>query len=158
MIVNLLIGIYISLLSEYSPKMQEELIQREETIKETYSITEEDLENLVMVTYAESRGESDLGKRLVIDTVLNRADSTDFEDQITDVIYEPNQYTSMDVKVGIKGIKKDEIAAKDWVNIELLILDEIENRTNKEVLYYRTKQYHKFGTPVIAEGNHYFSK
>lgn len=92
MIVNLLIGIYISLFSEYSPKMQEELIQREETIKETYSVTEEDLENLVMVTYAESRGESDLGKRLVIDTVLNRVESIGFEDQITDVIYEPNQY------------------------------------------------------------------
>ena len=58
-------------------------------------ISDEELELLALVTMAEAEDESELGKRLVIDTVLNRVDSSHFPNTITDVIYQKHQFTSM---------------------------------------------------------------
>ena len=44
---------------------------------------------------AEAEGECEEGKRLVIDTILNRVDSEHFPDTVYEVIYQPNQFSSM---------------------------------------------------------------
>ena len=44
---------------------------------------------------AEAEGESEYGKRLVIDTVLNRVDSEHYPDTVFEVIYQPSQFSSM---------------------------------------------------------------
>ena len=114
----------------------------------TYTYYEIDL--ISIVTMAEAEGESELGQRLVIDVVLNRVDSSSFPNSVYDVIYQKNQFTSMTNGRADKCYVKDEIRA--------LVLEEIESRTNYEVLYFRTGHYHSFGTPVLQEGHHYFSK
>ena len=64
-------------------------------INNACSISDNDIDLIALVTMAEAEGESELGKRLVIDTILNRFESDLFPDSIEDVIYQKNQFTSM---------------------------------------------------------------
>ena len=58
-------------------------------------VSEKDIELIALVTMAEAEGECEKGKRLVIDTILNRVDSKHFPDTVYDVVYQKNQFTSM---------------------------------------------------------------
>ena len=91
----------------------------------------------------EAKNESDLGKRLVVDTILNRVDSEEFPNTVYDVVMQPGQYCN-----------PSEYPPKE---IYKLVAEEFYNRTNDKVLWYRTKRYHTFGDQIIKEGNHYFS-
>ena len=51
-----------------------------------YPISQEEIELIALVTMAEAEGETELGQRLVIDTILNRVDDSHFPDNVTDVI------------------------------------------------------------------------
>ena len=95
------------------------------------------------VVQHEAGNQSDLGKRLVCDTILNRVESENFPNTVYEVINQPGQYCNPK-KFPPDGMYK-------------LVAEEIYNRTNHEVLWYRTKRYHKYGTPLVVEGNHYFS-
>lgn len=50
--------------------------------------TQEEIELLAILTMAEAEGESELGQRLVIDTVLNRVDDPHFPDTISEVVWQ----------------------------------------------------------------------
>lgn len=126
----------------------EEVVEPEEP---AYSLSEEEIELLALVTMAEAEGESEYGKRLVIDTILNRADHeySYWPDTVTEVIYQKGQFTSMwNGRVDRCYVRED---------IVQLVREELENRTNSEVLYFRTGRYSSYGTPAFKEGNHYFS-
>ena len=98
---------------------------------------------------AEAEGEPDYGKRLVIDTVLNRVDSEHFPDTIKGVIYQPSQFTSMhNGRVNRCYVSDD---------IRKLVIEEIDKRTNNEVMFFHADRYGKYGTPTLQVGNHYFS-
>lgn len=114
-------------------------------------LSDEEIDLLALLTMAEAEGESELGKRLVIDTVLNRVDSElgYFPDTVTDVIYQKNAFTSM------WNDRVDRCYVMD--DIRQLVIEELESRTNSEVIYFRTGKYSKYGTPLFQEGNHYFS-
>ena len=51
-----------------------------------YPISQEEIELIALVTMAEAEGETELGQRLVIDTILNRVDDSHFPDNITAVM------------------------------------------------------------------------
>ena len=130
----------------------EESETEEETTKHTADvriISNEEFELLALVTMAEAEDESELGKRLVIDTVLNRVDSPHFPNTITDVIYQKHQFTSM-----WNGRYK-----KTYVDdyIRNLVLEELKNRTNSDVIFFRMDRYSDYGTPLFKEDGHYFS-
>lgn len=112
-------------------------------------ISDDELELLALVTMAEAEDESELGKRLVIDTVLNRVDSSHFPNTITDVIYQKHQFTSM-----WNGRYK-----KTYVDdyVRNLVLEELKNRTNSDVIFFRMDRYSDYGTPLFKEDGHYFS-
>ena len=95
------------------------------------------------VVQHEAGNQSDLGKRLVCDTILNRVESDAFPNTVTDVINQPGQYCNP------KKFPPDDMYR--------LVAEEIYTRTNDQVLWYRTKRYHTFGDPIVKEGNHYFS-
>ena len=116
-----------------------------------YWLTDEEIELIALLTMAEAEGESELGKRLVIDVVLNRMDSElrYMPDTVYDVIYQKNQFTSM------WGTRVEQVDATEEV-IEL-VKEELINRTDYDVLWFRTKHYHKYGEPIRKEGGHYFS-
>lgn len=113
--------------------------------------TQEEIELLALLVMAEAEGESEYGKRLVIDTVLNRVDSEFryFEDSIAEVIYQPRQFSGM----------YGERITKCYVTEDnlRLVREELLSRTNYDVLYFHANHYGKYGTPLFSEGNHYFS-
>ena len=111
------------------------------------------LEYLACCVEAEAGNQSELGKRLVCDTVLNRFDSGKYE-TLYDVINEEHndvyQYSVVEDGRIFKVAPTEETYR--------IVAEEVENRTNTEVLYFRTKHYHTFGTPLFKEDDHYLSK
>ena len=103
----------------------------------------EDVIIIGKVTQHEAGNQSELGKRLVIDTILNRVESPEFPNTVIDVVNQPGQYCSPS-KYPPDGIYQ-------------LVAEEMINRTDDRVLWYRTKRYHSYGDPIIQEGAHYFS-
>ena len=142
-------------ITEYIPEAKVTYITKEEEpkkkeVKKEPAISKEEKELLAIITMAEAEGESEKGKRLVIDTVLNRVDSKKFPNTITDVIYQRNQFTStFNGRMDRCYVKKD---------IYKLVEEELEKRTNSEVLYFTAGKYGEYGTRLFREGNHYFAK
>ena len=108
-----------------------------------HEYTPSDIVSIGKVVYHEADNQSELGKRLVIDTILNRVESDEFPNTIEDVLSQPGQYCN-----------PSKYPPKDYYR---LVAEELYFRTNSEVLWYRTKKYHKYGVPIIKEGDHYFS-
>lgn len=117
--------------------------------EETGTPTNGDVKLIAMLTMAEAEDECELGKRLVIDTVLNRVDSENFPGTIDDVIFEPGQFPPM-----ANGRAEMCYADED---ICILVREEIENRTNSECVYFQTDCYPSWGKPLFVVQNHYFS-
>lgn len=135
---------------------QEESIQiaveetEESTTEAMPKMSREDVELIALVTMAEAEGECEEGKRLVIDTVLNRMDSEYFPDTVYEVIYQPNQFSSMwNGRVDRCEVRED---------ICELVYEELESRTNYDVVFFTAGEYSAYGVPMFQVGNHYFSK
>lgn len=111
------------------------------------------LEYLACCVEAEAGNQSELGKRLVCDTVLNRFDSGKY-DTLYDVINEEHNGVYQYSVVGDGRIFKVTPTEETY----RIVNEELMNRTSTEVLYFRTKHYHTFGTPMFKEDDHYFSK
>ena len=114
-------------------------------------MAEEDINLIALVTMAEAEGESEYGKRLVIDTILNRVDHEDpyWPDTVSGVIYQKNAFTSMwNGRVNRCYVDED---------IVRLVREELLKRTNTKVVYFMRGDYSQYGTPGFSEGNHYFS-
>jgi N-acetylmuramoyl-L-alanine amidase len=109
----------------------------------------DDVELLALVTVAEAEGESEYGKRLVIDTVLNRVDDPRFPNTIQGVVYQKNQFTSM------WNGRVDRCVVTD--DVRQLVLEELESRTNSDVIFFQMYNYSPYGTAMFKEGCHYFS-
>lgn len=101
-----------------------------QTIEKECPYSKEEIYLIALVTLAEAEGECEEGKRLVIDTVLNRIDSS-WNDR----------YTRVTVT--------DDICE--------LVREEIYHRLNSEVIFFTADQYGKYGVPMFQVGNHYFS-
>lgn len=122
----------------------------EDYIEEVIDISDQEIELLALLTVAEAEGEPEEGKRLVIDTVLNRVDSGYFPDTIYDVIYQPYQFTSMTNGRSERCVVTDEVRE--------LVREEVLSRTNSDVVFFRAHSYSRYGIPMFKIGNHYFSK
>lgn len=126
-----------------------------ETESETELETEEPLATqyekdlIAIVTMGEAEGESEEGKRLVIDTILNRVDSEYFPDTIEEVIYQPDQFEAM----WNGRVNK----VYDMTGIYEMIDEELEERMNSDVIFFTAGHYGYYGTPLFQVGNHYFS-
>lgn len=112
-------------------------------------ISNEDIELIALVTMAEAEGECEEGKRLVIDTILNRVDSDSFPDTVYKVVYQPSQFSSM------WNGRVDRCYIDDY--IYQLVIEELRNRKNYDVIFFTADRYGNYGTPMFQIGNHYFS-
>jgi len=119
-----------------------------EQVENEINLTEEEIELIALVTMAEAEGECEEGKRLVIDTILNRVESEYFPDNVTDVIYYPNAFSSMWNGRVDKCYVMDDICE--------LVREEAQSRTNYEVVFFTAGDYGKYGEPMFSVGNHYF--
>lgn len=114
----------------------------------------DNFEYLAACVEAEAGNQGLYGKQLVACVILNRVDSSDFPDTVVEVINQSDngQYQFAVVKNG--SIHDVEVTEESRQAVRM----EIESRTNTEILYFRTKHYHTFGTPVLSYKDHYFSK
>lgn len=131
------------------------LKQQKETETTTSIESQNDL-NVLTLDYfakcvmAEAGNQDETGKRLVVDVILNRLDDNRFPDTIEEIINQAGQFEVVE-----SGRINSVIPTEDIYNI---ISQELENRFNSEVLYFRTEHYHKFATPLFQHQDHYFSK
>ena len=109
----------------------------------------EDMELIALVTMAEAEGECEEGKRLVIDTILNRVDHELFPNTVTEVIYQEGQFSCMWNGRSDRCYVKDDICE--------LVQEEIRNRTDSNVMFFTAGGYNPSGYPMYSVGNHYFS-
>jgi len=112
-------------------------------------ISEETVELIALMTMAEAEAEPEEGQRLVIDSVLNRVDDPHFPDTIYDVVWQPHQYSGMQPPRIDRCYVKDELVQ--------LVREEIANRTNYDVVFFRAEHFSDYGIPMFQVGNHYFS-
>lgn len=127
-------------------------ISTEETSTEPvlyYGLTQEEIELIALVTMAEAEAEPEEGQRLVIDTILNRVDDEHFPDTVYDVIYQKNQFECMWNGRADRCYVKEELCE--------MVKEELESRTNSEVIFFRTTRYSDYGEPMFQVGHHYFS-
>ena len=110
-----------------------------------------DIENLAGITEAEAGNQSELGKRLVIDVVLNRIDSNSWRDDLTiwEVIAHPYQFETYTTGAYMRVSIPDRTYE--------LIEEEILNRTNYDVIYFKTGGYFDGLPALFQEGDHWFS-
>ena len=108
----------------------------------------DDMELLARLVEAESGNQSLLGRRMVVDVVLNRLDHDDFPDNLHDVIFQKNQFATADK---LETVKASELS---W---EAVLMEQNE-RIDYDVIYFKTKGYPQYGEPVTQIEDHYFSK
>lgn len=109
-------------------------------------VTPEEYRLLLRVCMSEcggKYGEPLEGKIAVVETILNRCEI--YGKSIEEVVYEPYQYSTSD------NGEPDE-TVEQAVDIALR-----ENIYPDDMIYFRSGNYHSFGTPYQKIGNHYFS-
>lgn len=108
----------------------------------------DEIDLVALVCLGEAEGESELGKRLVIDTILNRLVSERWPNTISEVCWQRGQY----------GCLHNGRCSRCTVNdyVRQLVLEEMDCRTNTEVIYFSGNGYN--GSPLFQEGGHFFSK
>ena len=133
-------------LKGFAPAQEARILVKKEEMK-NYILPDEDRYAIARLVMAEANSESELGQRLVIDTVLNRVDSEHFPDTIHDVIWQKGQFAAN------ASLKWD---APDYILD--LVDEESEERTNSEVVFFNAVGFTKYGEALFKEGGHYFSK
>ena len=113
-------------------------------VEEEPELTQYNIDLLARVCMSEAANEPYMGKVAVVMTVLNRCDTWGMTTE--EVVYAPHQYWT-----GNNGTPTEECYSA--------VAFAIENRDifPADMMYFRNKHYHKFGTPYTVIGNHYFS-
>lgn len=111
-----------------------------------------DMELIAQLVQAEAGNQDMLGKRLVVDVVLNRVADPRFPNTVEEVIFQDKQFSV--VQDGAWDKAAWNMSDEDYEAVEM----EFDHRTNKDVLYFCASSYIKKTTPLFKEGGHYFSK
>ena len=136
--------------THYLPASVEDEIARVKTLEEARAALDaEEVELLARLIHAEAGNQDVIGKRLVADAVLNRVDSDAFPNSIYDVIYQPGQFsTASYLYSSVNAVTEDEFE---------IARDELMDRYNHDVVFFRTGYYHSCGIALFQHGDHFFS-
>ena len=127
----------------YQDHIENVVIHVDKAVKPEIVLELKDKALIARLVNAEAKGEDMIGKRLVVDVILNRLERGDFPDTIEGVITERGQFTKP-----AENYTADDIKA---VELELI------QRLDYNVIYFRTDKYHSYGTALYQHGGHYFS-
>lgn len=115
-------------------------------------IKADEMELLAQVVEAEAGGEEYLGKCLVVDVILNRVKSEDFPDTITEVIYQPYQFSCvLDGGLERAGYRMQE---DDYRAVE----QELKEQIDYSILFFTAEGYSPYCKPCYKVGGHYFGE
>lgn len=107
------------------------------------------LELMAKVVEAEAGNQELLGKRMVVDVILNRVRDDDFPDTIVDVIYQKNAFAV----IGNGMYEKVEVSDETWTAIYM----EMEKVSYPELFYFCSTGFPVYGTAWDKVGDHYFN-
>lgn len=111
-------------------------------------LCESEFDLLCRCVEAEAGDQGYLGKCYVVDCILNRCDA--WKKSVTGVIYQKHQFEVVsNNRINTVKVTKE---TRDAVR------DELQKRTNYEILHFRMSRYHNFGTPLFRYKDHYFSR
>jgi hypothetical protein len=118
--------------------------------KEIFPMTQEEIDLLAAICYAEAGNQGDLGKELVAMVVINRVNSPIFPDTVKEVIFQKNQFTTT----------FDGALSRAWNNVDTSCYNAVE-RARKGckypgILYFTAGGYGEYGTPAFQYKDHYF--
>lgn len=144
--------------NEQTEQIEQSKLTSVNTDIQTYEATPDDIEEemyydslelLALCIEAEAGNQGLIGKKYVCDVILNRVDDEDFPDSITDVILQKNQFSVvLDGRIWEVEPTEETFQA---------VREELENRTNYEVLYFTSEGFHLCGKAWEKIGDHYFS-
>ena len=136
-----------------------EQMEQAESIPVT-DLTEEDikemdywgeLELLAAVVEAEAGNQDMIGKRLVVDVVLNRVDSPLFPDTITEVLEQPGQFTTM-----WNGAVEDAGYHMQQDDYDAVMMEVTGKRLDYDIYFFTAGEYNASCKPAYIHGDHYF--
>lgn len=105
------------------------------------------LEMLARCVEAEAGNQGLLGKRLVVDVILNRVDSEQFPDTVEGVISQRGQFA-------VYPNAMDRVTVSDETREAIRL--EIESKTDDRILFFAAHNYVSCCTPAYQHGDHYF--
>ena len=105
-------------------------------------LTQEEKQLAARVVQAEAGGEDMVGKRLVVDTILNRVRDPHFPDTVSAVVWQPCQYA-------VAGYYSDE--CMEAVEAELY------GELDEWIVWFCNYSYLPYGAPAYQHGGHFFS-
>ena len=109
----------------------------------------ENLDLMARCVEAEAGNQSMLGKRMVVDVILNRVDDSDFPDSVAAVITQKNAFTSY-----WDGRMTNIQPSQDTYDA---IAMELKERSYPNIFYFSYEGYSKYGTDWMKVEDHYFS-
>lgn len=107
----------------------------------------ESLEWLAKCVEAEAGNQDIVGKRLVVDVILNRVDSDLYPDDIKAVISQDGQFAVYKYGTMMKATPSEETCRA----VEM----ELEHRIDTEIMYFASSGY--ISKPAYKHGGHYFA-
>lgn len=141
---------------EEQQRLEKEKRLKEQQKRNSMSATDNELDMLAKIIYAEARGESYDGKVAVGAVVLNRVRSTKYPNNIRDVIFARNQFSPVSdgSYYSARPSESEYQAARDALNGV--------DPTNGALTFYAHKsiysRYHESLTHTATIGNHKFFK
>lgn len=119
----------------------------ESSIKDMAELTDEDIDYLARVVYAEAGNQGLYGQQLVVDVILNRVDSPRFPNDLISVLNQPCQFSV----VGSGAIWTKTPTEETYEAIML----ELKERQDYDILFFCAGGYN--GNPAYKYKDHYFS-
>ena len=110
-----------------------------------------ELELLAAVVEAEAGNQDMIGKRLVVDVVLNRVDSPLFPDTITEVLEQPGQFTTM-----WNGAVEDAGWHMQEDDYTAVMMEVTGKRLDYDIYFFTAGEYNASCKPAYIHGDHYF--
>ena len=110
-----------------------------------------ELELLAAVVEAEAGNQDMIGKRLVVDVVLNRVDSPLFPDTITEVLEQPGQFTTM-----WNGAVEDAGYHMQQDDCDAVMMEVTGKRLDYDIYFFTAGEYNASCKPAYIHGDHYF--
>lgn len=104
---------------------------------------------------AEAGNQDEYGKRLVVDTILNRVHDERFPDTIADVIYQSAQFSPVwngQLQKYIDG--RLEIPEENY----RIVAEELIDQADYDVVFFQSSGWSPYGQHAYKYGDHYFSK
>ena len=120
--------------------------QEEEVIEEPVVIYDS-IDMLARCVEAEAGNQGLLGKRLVVDVILNRVDDPRFPNDIASVISQKGQFSVYPYMISRATVTEETLEA---------ITLELERRTDNRILYFNTRHFKKWYTAAYQCGDHFF--